>query len=714
REHAVDEMQVGQQRLKSLVNILQYPAETTQRFLDYALNEAIKLTDSKIGYIYRYSEETRQFNLNSWSKDVMEECTVADPQTCYELDKTGIWGEVVRQGKTILLNDFQADHPLKKGYPAGHAPLTRFLSLPVYSDNHIVAVVGVANKETDYGESDVNQLTLLMDVVWRTTERKSAIEELRVSEENYRLLFDQAADGIFISDQSGDLMDVNESGCQMSGYAREELLQCYREIITGKEGEKDRLPQTTERLKSGKGFIAEKKLIKKNGEILEVEIRARLLPDGRIQKVVRDITAHKKAEVTTKQAHAELQAMLQTSNNSRKALLSVIEDQKLVEDALRESEEKYRNLFENITQGFALLEIILDETATPVDYRFLAANPAFEKLRGLKTESIIGKTLNEVFPDSRTDHFKSIALTGEAQRYEDYTETSGKYFDVTAFRPREGLLAVVMSDITKRKNAESEINKLNLELEDRVTHRTAQLESANQELEAFSYSVSHDLRAPLRSINGFSQIIIDEYSKNLDPGLIRYLDLIRNNSNIMGQLVDDLLNFSRLGRQALTKVKVQPASIVRDVIESMQREISNRKTKFKVNSLPGCEADPVFLKQVYINLISNAVKFTRNQAEPLIEIGFTRASPPVNENDVQKDQPCYYVRDNGVGFDMKFYGKLFKVFQRLHRSEEYEGTGVGLAIVDRVIAKHGGHAWAESALGMGSTFFFTLGEDSNE
>ena len=230
--------------------------------------------------------------------------------------------------------------------------------------------------------------------------------------------------------------------------------------------------------------------------------------------------------------------------------------------------------------------------------------------------------------------------------------------------------------------------------------RAIQLEAANQELEAFSYSISHDLRAPLRAMDGFSRILLEEYAPQLPAEAQRYLGLVRDNAQQMGHLIEDLLAFSRLSRQPLNKQTVAPAELVRQVLAELRAEQEGRKVEVTIGDLPACEADPALLKQVWVNLLSNALKFTRKR-----EDAQHRNRCP---SQIRQPECIYFVKDNGVGFDMQYANKLFGVFQRLHRAEEYEGTGVGLAIVQRIVHRHGGRIWAEAEVDKGATFYFTL------
>jgi signal transduction histidine kinase len=247
------------------------------------------------------------------------------------------------------------------------------------------------------------------------------------------------------------------------------------------------------------------------------------------------------------------------------------------------------------------------------------------------------------------------------------------------------------------------LERVNTELQTTVsdvTERTRQLEAANRELEAFSYTISHDLRAPLRAINGFSSILLDEHAKDLSDEGRRHLMRVKDNGELMGQLVDDLLSYSRLGRQALRKQPVATRDLVDRALLQLAPARQGRDIDLLIGDLPDCEGDPTQLGQVFVNLIGNSIKYTRRREHARIEVGVL---------DARADEfLTYFVRDNGAGFDMRYADKLFGVFQRLHRSDEYEGTGVGLAIVQRVIERHGGRIWAEAKVDQGATFYFTL------
>jgi signal transduction histidine kinase len=255
-------------------------------------------------------------------------------------------------------------------------------------------------------------------------------------------------------------------------------------------------------------------------------------------------------------------------------------------------------------------------------------------------------------------------------------------------------LGVLVDLALERMKTDEQIRALNDELKSRV----GELEALNRELEAFSYSVSHDLRAPLRAIDGFTNILIEEHASAQPAECRRYLDTIRQNTRQMGELIDDLLALARAGRQGLHRQHVEPAELARQVLADLEHEQRGRSLEVTIGDLPACEADPALLKQVFVNLIANALKFTRGREPGLVEVGCTPQGFPARN--------VYYVRDNGVGFDMRYASKLFGVFQRLHPQEEFEGTGVGLAIVQRIIRRHGGDIWARAEVGAGARFEF--------
>jgi PAS domain S-box-containing protein len=378
-----------------------------------------------------------------------------------------------------------------------------------------------------------------------------------------------------------------------------------------------------------------------------------------------------------------------------------------LKEQVRASEEKFSKAFRS-NPDFIMISCLSDG-------RIAEVNEGFEHLTGYSAAQVVGRRTTELplwaDPSDRQRLVQRLERDGEVRNFEArFVTAAGAVRDVLISvtvmdLAGEAHIIGTARDITELKRTEEDVRRLNAELERRVHSRTAELEQANRELEqanheleSFSYSVSHDLRAPLRAIAGYANILCREYAAQLPEEARNMLVRIDRNAIRMGELIDDLLNFARVGRAALRKMPVDMRALAREVADELLALEPQRVVSMHIGALPAVCGDPSLLRQVWTNLLANALKFTRHRAHTVVTV----------DGHVEGNEALYSVRDNGTGFDPRYADKLFHVFQRLHRDPSFEGTGVGLAIVDRVLQRHGGRIWAEGAPDQGAAFHFTL------
>jgi PAS domain S-box-containing protein len=508
----------------------------------------------------------------------------------------------------------------------------------------------------------------------RTAEVEArSVQALLVSELRYRRLFEAAQDGILILDvDTGRITDVNPFLTKLLGFSHAEMVgHTVGELSPFKDIESNTI--MLDRLQRDRYVRYEDlPLETKNGTRIAVEFVSNVYQSGEsdvIQCNIRDITERKAAE-----------------------------------SRMRESEERLRAMTSSI-RDYSI--IVLDTIGS-----ILTWNLGAETIKGWLAEEIVGQHFSlfympEDIADGKPDrNLLEAAMTGrvedEGWRIRKAKTRFWANVVISALRNPEGRVTgfvKVTRDLTERKKAEDDIRLLNAELEERVIQRTAQLEDANKELQAFSYSVSHDLRAPLRHVLGFVDLLKTGVGPSLSEKNLRYMATISGAATRMGTLIDDLLTFSRIGRSEMRTTDVDLGQLVQETLEGLHEDTNGRTIQWKIHPLPSVQADRSLLRMVLVNLMSNAVKFTGKRAQAIIEIGDVPS---------ENGETAIFIRDNGAGFDPKYISNLFGVFQRLHRQDEFEGTGIGLANVQRIIFRHGGRTWAEGIVDGGATFFFTL------
>jgi PAS domain S-box-containing protein len=495
--------------------------------------------------------------------------------------------------------------------------------------------------------------------------RRAAEKHLGQMEARYRGLLEAAPDAMVVVNQAGDIVLLNLQAENQFGYRRDELLgQKVTNIIPDGFAERlvaDDLRSKEDALAQRIGTGIELTARRKDGGEFPIEIMLSPLEsaDGvLVTAAIRDISVRRAAE-----------------------------------KHLGQMEARYRGLLEAAPDAMVVVNQAGD---------IVLLNVQAEKRFGYRRDELLGQKVTNIIPDGFAERLVADALRSTedalSQQIGTGLELTGRQKDggefpieimLSPLQSAEGtLVTAAIRDISVRKRHADELHQKNVQLQAAVT-----------ELDAFSYSVSHDLRAPLRAIDGFSQILLKQYGSILPAEPREYLQLVRDNTVQMGHLVDDLLAFARLSRQQLSKQRVPVGKIVENVLSDARRQAEGRSVSVSVGELPSLWGDPSLLKQVFVNLIGNAFKYTRMRAEAVIEIG---------SSEIDGEQ-VVFVRDNGAGFDMKYADKLFGVFQRLHRAEDFEGTGVGLAIVQRILHRHGGRVWAEAAVDQGATFYFTTG-----
>jgi len=511
---------------------------------------------------------------------------------------------------------------------------------------------------------------LVLTLLVRLSRRQQVIA---ASEARFRAIYDQAGVGVGIV-AAGDerWLSVNQKLCDIVGYTQPEMLALNFLDITHAD---DRQAHVAHQRRACAGeipsFTIEKRYLRKDGAVVWVSISSSL---------VRDETGAPEYYIS---------------------VYEDVTDRKRANQRLRDDERQLNAVIQSSSDGI----IIADEAQ-----RIVLTNPAAETMYGYRSEEMIGTPMDRLVPERyRNAHQQQVRLflsegvstrpmgkpgrvTGlRADGTEFPADCSIARFEIEGKR----YITATCRDVSEQVRMDRELHELTSTLEQRVADRTAELEAANRHLESFSYSISHDLRAPLRAITGFTDLLVQDAAPKLNENERKLFERIRSNACRMNALIDDLLEFSRMSRSSLHRTRFPLQTLVGELIQELREGYP--RTEVCVGELAEMTADRQMLRQALLNLIGNALKFSGKIGRPRVEIGCTVAG----------EETVYFVRDNGAGFDMRYADKLFGVFQRLHRFDEFEGTGVGLAIVHQVIQRHGGRVWAESAPGQGATFFFT-------
>lgn len=680
-------------------------------------------------WFYLFSEDQKHMRLVRAEKREAERTNVhTDEVLTVKGDR--MLEEIATAQSLVVVEDARTDERTDKAIVERNGNRT-IINMPVVLSDRRLGAMGsgtfheegvrvLTDAEREYFTAVAGHAAAVLDRIQEQERRGRAEATLRESEARYRRTLDQMMEGCQIISRDYRYLYVNGEACKQARQPAEELLgRTMQECYPGIE-QTEVFAALRRCLSTGGAEQMEHLFTYPDGRQADFQLCFQAVPEG-VFVLSLDISERKKVERRMQELNTELEWRVTERTTQLEAANAELQSRRA----------ELQSLFESLPGLYLVL--------TP-ELEIVAVSDAYLNATMTRREEILGRGLFEVFPDNPADPVADgvlnlraslhrvqrdrVADTMAIQKYD--VRCPDGHFQERHWSPvnsplldAQGNVKFIIhrvEDVTdfvlRSRQQEQDGQPLTARLqqmEAEVYHSTVkvqevnkQLEAANKELESFSYSVSHDLRAPLRAVDGFSKAVIEDYGAQLPEECRRQLDIIRGNAKKMGILIDDLLSFSRLSRMPLHKQPLLTRQLVAAVWNELAAEREGREVAFHLEELPQCHGDPVLLRQVWINLLSNALKYSQRREKTEITVGCVCTGCPT----------VFYVRDNGTGFDMRYAHKLFGVFQRLHRAEEYPGTGVGLAIVQRIVHRHGGRVWAESSLDKGATFHFSLAEES--
>jgi signal transduction histidine kinase/CHASE3 domain sensor protein len=593
---------------------------------------------------------------------------------------------------------------------AAQYPIVKVLLVVVLAS--LIGVAWTANQYRDEAVNTREKQAQALAVTTQLTALKSSLKDAENGQRGYII----SGKPEFLMPYHASLSEISRPLAELDQLTQNDPVQNQRlSKIAQRVAARLQAINTSIATRQTLGFLAAKDMMLALPNLQSMnEIRA-LIADAQAAEL-RHLQDYAAALKTTAQSAQQAIYLASALGAAGLLLLLICLRREILNTRLAEVERKtsagqYRDLFNSIEEGFCVVEIIFDAYQKPIDQRFLEVNPAFERQSGLR--NVVGHTILEYAPNHDPHWFETlakVAKTGEAHRFTSSTKAlDERFFDVYAFRlggANSEQVAILFSDVTRRQENQTKMLRLSSGLEARVRQRTVHLEAVNQELESFSYSVSHDLRSPLNTIAMFSHLLAAAVGDKAGEKGTQYLSRIHASTELMGDLIEGLLSLAKLSHETLQTQSVDLSAIARQKLKASQELEPNRQVQIRVQEGMQIKGDHRMMAIVIQNLLSNAWKFTAMRAPARIEIG----SHPGGAGAI--DETVYFVKDNGAGFSMANAQNIFEVFERLHPAADFSGSGIGLANAKRAVERHGGRIWAESKENVGATFYFTLNKSA--